>query len=571
MALLALPNQDILLEVFQHVGRQRQSSETHDDEPCHNDAETQTLARCARVCRAFREPSLRVLWEYLPSVLPLLQLLAPHFRKLEHGREGDKDWGEGHEYDTYVLTDTPNEDQWTRFREYAAYVRVLHETYNPGLSCYPNAYNDDEDPEPLGRIISSSVWFHLARLAGTEPMLPTLREVRWLMRGTDQVVLLDVLAGPCLRKLSAHFIPTHGVESSEEEYALTFPLLLRNIARLSPTLQELEISSCASLSGISGMPKLRILTILGVISADALRDARLDTLQELESLTIALTPPSETATHSLPLELLPLKTLALKYDCSSRSETRHYYVPLSASNLHSLRIDPGICSTTTGCRKLCAELVQRFPAAHSILLDLQRPSKGEARFQTPFEVLSALEPLFGISSVREFSLKCSADVMAFSVADMRAIAEAWPHLSTLSVDLGRWSVWGHQGSSLGVSALVDMARRGSGLRVLHLDHLRITLDDLKGYSGRRARTNPLPCSSSIEVLTVDHAETDCGQYSDSEGPRLSKCAMLVAKLFPNIDTKKSRTAARHPLREEPVWNKVLEHVDLVLPRKKIVL
>lgn len=102
MALLALLNQDILLEVFQHVGRQRQSSETHDDEPCHNDAETQTLARCARVCRAFREPSLRVLWEYLPSVLPLLQLLAPHFRKLEHGREGDKDWGEGHEYDTYV-------------------------------------------------------------------------------------------------------------------------------------------------------------------------------------------------------------------------------------------------------------------------------------------------------------------------------------------------------------------------------------------------------------------------------------------------------------------------------------
>lgn len=102
MAHLALLNQDILFEVFQHVGRQRQSSETHDDEPCHNDAETQTLARCARVCRAFREPSLRVLWEYLPSILPLLQLLAPHFRKLEHGREGDKSWGEGHEYDTYV-------------------------------------------------------------------------------------------------------------------------------------------------------------------------------------------------------------------------------------------------------------------------------------------------------------------------------------------------------------------------------------------------------------------------------------------------------------------------------------
>ncbi|OJT06505.1 hypothetical protein TRAPUB_2664 [Trametes pubescens] len=116
-----------------------------------------------------------------------------------------------------------------------------------------------------------------------------------------------------------------------------------------------------------------------------------------------------------------------------------------------------------------------------------------------------------------------------------------------------------------------MARCGSGLRALHFDHLRITRDDLKSYSERRARTNPLPCSPSIEVLRVDHAETDCGQSSDSEGPRLSKCAMLVAKLFPNIDTKKSRTAERNPLRKEAVWNKVLEHVNLVLPRKKTVL
>ncbi|OJT06503.1 hypothetical protein TRAPUB_2662 [Trametes pubescens] len=86
MAHLALLNQDILFEVFRQVGRQRWSNEERGNERDHNDAETQVLARCARVCRAFREPSLRISWEYLPPVLPLLQLLAPHFRKLEHGR-----------------------------------------------------------------------------------------------------------------------------------------------------------------------------------------------------------------------------------------------------------------------------------------------------------------------------------------------------------------------------------------------------------------------------------------------------------------------------------------------------
>ncbi|OJT06504.1 hypothetical protein TRAPUB_2663 [Trametes pubescens] len=93
------------------------------------------------------------------------------------------------------------------------------------------------------------------------------------------------------------------MEASEEEYALTFPHLLRNVARLSPMLEELEISSCASFSGISRMPKLRILTILGEVSADALRDAKLDMLQELESLKIALAPDPEPAMHPSPSNL----------------------------------------------------------------------------------------------------------------------------------------------------------------------------------------------------------------------------------------------------------------------------
>ena len=60
---------EILLLIFEHV------SPPEDDSSEPNSAR-QTLAAAARVCKAFSEPALIVLWRRIDTLAPLVRLLA---------------------------------------------------------------------------------------------------------------------------------------------------------------------------------------------------------------------------------------------------------------------------------------------------------------------------------------------------------------------------------------------------------------------------------------------------------------------------------------------------------------
>lgn len=87
----ALQNQDILLAIFSHARARAEHEQVPHD----------SVAKCARVCQAFHDPALQVLWERLSSILPLLRLLAPNFRNIDGGHEA-QDGMDVRQYNAYV-------------------------------------------------------------------------------------------------------------------------------------------------------------------------------------------------------------------------------------------------------------------------------------------------------------------------------------------------------------------------------------------------------------------------------------------------------------------------------------
>ncbi|OCH92360.1 hypothetical protein OBBRIDRAFT_717559, partial [Obba rivulosa] len=67
----ALGVYDILCNIFEELASTASISNAYQDMI----EIRRTLARAARVCKAFYEPALKILWKELNSLMPLLQLL----------------------------------------------------------------------------------------------------------------------------------------------------------------------------------------------------------------------------------------------------------------------------------------------------------------------------------------------------------------------------------------------------------------------------------------------------------------------------------------------------------------
>ena len=70
----ALVTSDVLIHIFEGL----LATDTQDENG--DRIGRQTLARLARVCVAFHEPSMRLLWRHLDSLHPLLSLLTSYVR-----------------------------------------------------------------------------------------------------------------------------------------------------------------------------------------------------------------------------------------------------------------------------------------------------------------------------------------------------------------------------------------------------------------------------------------------------------------------------------------------------------
>ncbi|KAI0710302.1 hypothetical protein C8T65DRAFT_648496, partial [Cerioporus squamosus] len=98
-----------------------------------------TLARAARVCHAFSEPALDVLWCALDNIIPLLRLI-PGFEKRES---------------TWYLILPIFDDAWTRLQDHARRIR--------GLCHYRTT------------VVFPTVWSTLLSQCQNRPLMPRLR------------------------------------------------------------------------------------------------------------------------------------------------------------------------------------------------------------------------------------------------------------------------------------------------------------------------------------------------------------------------------------------------------------
>jgi len=132
---LLLENQDILGEIFLHIGVNL-TTEINDRAEARKD-----LYRAAQTCRAFLDPALNSLWRVLPSLFPLLKLLGGSLKLM-----GSK----------YVIHEVNSWD-WVKFDAHARRVRVLLLEEN-------------------GRSISPFTYLRLSRLKDG-PLIPSLKEL----------------------------------------------------------------------------------------------------------------------------------------------------------------------------------------------------------------------------------------------------------------------------------------------------------------------------------------------------------------------------------------------------------
>ncbi|EIW53810.1 uncharacterized protein TRAVEDRAFT_51553 [Trametes versicolor FP-101664 SS1] len=203
-------------------------------------ADGKTLATAARVCKTFSEPALRTLWWSLPDLMPLWRLLGPLDLLTEPNVPAELSSLPG----KYVLSGsrevTP--EQWARFREYAARVRIVRQ--DPQFGTSPLHY---------------SVWQLLTYELRGVPFLPRLHTLCWNVTDPYDNTLLMIFP-PTAAALAIDFKdPYHDpldLEEDDDDMAEDVPenwgtpaqqkdaiaRLLRTVCTNAPRLTDLTLS-----------------------------------------------------------------------------------------------------------------------------------------------------------------------------------------------------------------------------------------------------------------------------------------------------------------------------------------
>ncbi|KAI0350600.1 hypothetical protein OH77DRAFT_1058555 [Trametes cingulata] len=370
-----------------------------------------SLARCARISRAFHEPALRALWWALPSIREALELFSA-FELVHTDRRRDS-WDE--DSDCYCLfTQEISQKEWERFRRYAGYVRIIRE-------------------EPPHYLVQPSVFLYLSCLCGGQPLFPNLRELTWRAMTLHHTELI-LLATPTLRKLVMEL----KYESPDDTYhveATALDTLLRMTTSQLSGLQELAILSGeyhrapSNLFALTSIPQLRHLRILH-LDCDITDDdflATLAALPDLAELNIALDldldPPTPHKNSFAALRKLTVR--------SFRGSPDNFPGVFASPNLDTLSITlqgtpwpPALALLHTSAT--------RYRRLRSLTFSV---AGYHADFvSTAPNIHTLLNPLLHASAIEEFAFDVSAPVVFESSGgnqELIRLAKAWPQLRSL--------------------------------------------------------------------------------------------------------------------------------------------
>jgi len=459
-----LHNDDILRMIFENLSAVGDGRE---------------LAGLARVCRAFSEPALDMLWKVLPCVMPLFNLLRIETRG-----------------SALLFVDGAISDyDWSRFRHYAHRVRKL-------MAICPS-HNHEFDP---------SVPSELLRRSEKQPLLP------YLLQLACPYPLLSAFTSGSLIALAIMAIAPYS----------TLDQLLGAVALEAPQLQCLILNSRASaspesseLNSVEHLKHLRMLRMYDSVSA--LSVSALATLPNLVDLSISLdTAMVDDLATTAQFPVLQRLTIrdgsisSVMHVLKAAITSPHFRSLTIGDTFRPLTLPPG--TWRQFWQRLGDVLV---PERVRSLLRLNVKCKVDVGAEVHPNVATLMElirPLLSLSQLEDVALILGGLRVRFSVDDMRALASAWPRL--LEFDLVHDNLINRP--SVSMRALLEFARhcpRLQTLKMSSLDVAALRAEELEG----------LPTlSHGLKVLDL---------YSDWQGLSMAEkmqCARFLDRIFPNI-------------------------------------
>ncbi|PIL35148.1 hypothetical protein GSI_02937 [Ganoderma sinense ZZ0214-1] len=495
----ALTNSDILSLIFECFILRPLEDVAYSEET------RAALARVARVCVAFHEPAVRLLWKDLTSFVALLRCLPSSLTRVKAKERNLMSWN------IYMLNGNVVPQEWERMRLRAEYVKRLD-------------LRASEDRLGL------ATWAYLSHLTQDHPLLPNLRRLGCTFDSPQSTLMTRPLLSPNLTHL---YIDCALPGGGGSEWECSLRSFFHVICSIATRLSHIDIYASRSyqipfpftvLSPIRQLHFLRSVVLDWSTSSLAIDlpplQSVLSDMKSLEVLELTGREGFMTSNHwdarpQLEMSLAPRWTLK-----NLRELEVNFFYPLTMNDeLYSCIDSPHLrelrdfSHVTTQERSVTRVSIIAHHFPHLQVLFLTSFS-----FFAPsdFSLGLIVPSLSTLHAITTFKLFLSSEFEAQGITrdgHIHALAKAWPLLTTLSVYTSFPS-----SSSLSPAALVSLATLCPKLEVLDLPSLRIL------ESGLSCLDDYPVLDHTLAIISFRRLElTDC-KYA----------ASLLDRLFPHL-------------------------------------
>ncbi|KAH9887322.1 hypothetical protein C8Q73DRAFT_260760 [Cubamyces lactineus] len=423
---------------------------------CVDDDRTRALARSARVCKAFFQPAIRVLWRRLENAVVIFHTLPSLLQVSE-----DKQTRGGLPHPEYHLPEDVPAAEWDRLSVYAIHVETL---------------NASEEPSLRREEMTHDSWRTLRARFDDKPIFPNLRDLFWLIDDDGPERIIPFLS-PTIEWLSIR-CSTPSWEYTPDrarEWQRYLTVLIDEVSTCIPGLRQLSFSVCYHLSpsfvttplsnaNFAGLSKLDMYSTDPLQPSDLVALSRITSLESLE-LSVVDCPTG--LLH--PAHFDNLRRLRIGRQSAADRILDLFTAPsLQRLDVHNFRIED-----TSDLRRMCTAWARSFPALQELVCMLDEHDV--AGLET-CSISSLVAPLCSLHGLRMLCVWLDSLPITIDDDDLSTFAEAWPSLETLIIQGNADLAAEYYVAGLG--GLVALTEKCPRLRDLRLSRVRVRSEDV---------------------------------------------------------------------------------------------
>ncbi|TBU34086.1 hypothetical protein BD311DRAFT_341892 [Dichomitus squalens] len=530
----ALSCYDILCMIFDHFERE---DPWYDHDTSIGDANSwfarqadalrkRTLGRCARVCKAFSDPALAILWRNIDNLSPFLSVAQSSLRSIPGS----------------ALQVVHLAEAGTRVSHYARHIRAV---YGLGTTLQASAQN-------LSLLQTGTA---------SAPLLPQLQRLRWVQVVPSGDELLQFLS-PSVHSLHIIFrkAPTWSecvsLRGQPSEYEVYVRTLLKEVASRVPQLRYIRLSTTGDIheSWLEPLCSLRYLDtadLLERIYCDVTTSPLLRPLGSLQGLRhLKLRLPAGLP-QDMEREAFPaLESLVLDAMFAPLRTVSAFLSGVTSRHLSSLLIHGCGCDTTTVSSTLyevCDVVRARFAPS---LRTLELAFRGVGPVVTHNQpLIQTIEPLLDLHDLNDVSISIAPEIAIVPATehDLGRMAEAWPKATRLHLS------YLPSAASPSLKDIAGFAQRCVGLTDLVLPGIDASASacDVKSETELSSLAAEYQQGKAAPHKLRSLCLSDSGWNSQIPDPML--LAKFLDALFPEVEWKCPPLASDH-------WRETIQEV-----------